>query len=164
MSRGFKAASLIPEMMNQTRKKIATPVDFTAKAKMIAGSVTIQSRERRAFIGVANWLHKARGKTAWKYIADAYAVFLLYLAISGIFMIKGKLGFKWRGATLIGAGVAVPVLYVALAGGPGSQKTTEPDEAPSVATTPPPAAAALPTPATPAAPELKALPSDDDGQ
>jgi hypothetical protein len=77
-------------------------------------------------------------------------------------MIKGKLGFKWRGATLISAGVAVPVLYVALAGGPGSQKTTEPDEVPSVATTPPPSAA--PPPATPSAPELKALPSDDDGQ
>ena len=54
-------------------------------------------------------------------------------------MIKGRLGFKWRGAILIGAGVAVPVLYVALAGGPGSQKTTQPDEAPAVktATVPP---------------------------
>lgn len=135
-----------------------------AKVTAIAGSVTIQTRERRAFIGIANWLHKARGKKAWKYIADAYALFLLYLAISGIFMIKGKLGFKWRGATLIGAGVAVPVLYVALAGGPGSQKTTEPDEVPSVATTPPPTAATPPAPATPSAPELEALPSDDDGR
>jgi hypothetical protein len=163
-----------------------------AKVTAIAGTITIQTRERRAFIGIANWLHKARGKKAWKYIADAYAVFLLYLAISGIFMIKGKLGFKWRGATLIGAGVAVPVLYVALAGGPGSQKTTEPDEAPAVQTatapaaSPPPevAPAASPPEVAPAAattacdpfrsphgcaepaakPELKALPSDDDGQ
>jgi len=128
-----------------------------AKATAIAGQVTVQTRERRAFIGVANWLHKARGKKAWKYIADVYALFLLYLAISGIFMIKGKLGFKWRGATLIGSGVAVPVLYVMLAGGPGSQKTTEPDDRPApalqTASTPPPADDK---------PVLRPLPPDDD--
>lgn len=94
------------------------------KVVAIGRTVTIQTRERRAFIGVANWLHTARGKKAWKYISDAYAVLLLYLAISGMFMIKGRLGLKWRGTILIGAGVAVPVLYVALAGGPGTQKTT----------------------------------------
>lgn len=138
-----------------------------AKVTAIASTVTIQTRERRAFIGIFNWLHKARGKAAWKYLADAYAIFLLYLAISGIFMIKGKLGFKWRGATLIGAGVAVPVLYVALAGGPGSQKTTEPDEPRVVQSTPaaaPPEVAPTPAPATPPMPVLKELPPDDDGQ
>jgi len=156
------------------------------KVTAIAGDVTVQTRERRAFIGVANWLHKARGKKAWKYIADVYALFLLYLAISGIFMIKGKLGLKWRGGTLIGAGVAVPALYVALAGGPSSQKTTEPDEQPAavvrMASTPTPAPTPAPTPIVTAPPppesaqkpcdpftsmhgcsDVKALPSDDDG-
>jgi hypothetical protein len=93
----------------------------------IGTQVTVQGRERRAFIGLANWLHKARGKKAWKYIADAYALLLLYLAGSGIFMIKGRLGFRWRGAVVIATGIAVPVLYVVLAGGPGSQKTQDPD-------------------------------------
>lgn len=153
-----------------------------AKVTAIGTEVTIQGRERRAFIGAANWLHTARNRKGWKYVADTYAVLLLYLAISGIFMIKGKLGFKWRGATLIGAGVAVPVIYVALAGGPGSQKTTEPDEAPAVKmatvpTTPPEVAAPTAQPARcdpftamhgcadPAPkPQLKALPPDDDGR
>lgn len=85
-----------------------------AKVTAIGESVTIQGRERRAFIGAANWLHTARQKKGWKYVADAFAVLLLYLAISGIFMIKGKLGFKWRGALLIGVGVAVPVAAVLL--------------------------------------------------
>jgi hypothetical protein len=97
-----------------------------SKVTAIGTEVTIQARERRAFIGLANWLHKARGKKAWKYVADAYAVFLLYLAISGIFMIKGRLGFKWRGMLLISTGIAVPVLYVLIAGGPGSQQTQDP--------------------------------------
>src|SRR5690606_3735770 len=87
-----------------------------AKVTAIGDTVTIQGRERRAFIGAANWLHTARNKAGWKYVADAYAVLLLYLAISGIFMIKGRLGLKWRGALLISAGVAVPVFAVVSSG------------------------------------------------
>jgi uncharacterized protein len=119
----------------------------------IGTQVTIQSRERRAFIGLANWLHKARGKQAWKYIADGYALLLLYLACSGIFMIKGRMGLRWRGATVIGIGVAVPVLYVALAGGPGRQTTHEPDE---IVATP---GSAVPAPAQTG---MKPLPPDDE--
>jgi hypothetical protein len=94
------------------------------KVTAIGREVTVQTRARRAFIGLANWLHTARHKKSWKYISDAYAVLLLYLAISGIFMIKGHLGLKWRGTILISSGIAVPILYVALAGGPDSQKDT----------------------------------------
>lgn len=96
-----------------------------SKITVIADQVTIQGRERRAFIGVANWLHTARNKKGWRYVADAYAVLLLYLAISGIFMIKGKLGLKWRGALLISAGVAVPVSAVLLSG-PDARKAAPP--------------------------------------
>ena len=135
--------------------------------------LTIQDRKRRHFIGVANWLHTARGKKGWKYLSDAYAVFLLYLAMSGIFMIKGRLGFKWRGATLIGLGFAVPIAYVLLSGGPGAESTHAPDvrtaeNAPAPAPAPVPAAApAAAPPATPGAPAagvLKPLPPDDDGE
>lgn len=82
------------------------------KATAIGTQLTIQGRERRAFIGAANWVHTARNRKGWKYTADVYALLLLYLAISGIFMIKGKLGLKGRGAILISLGVAVPVAAV----------------------------------------------------
>lgn len=88
----------------------------------IGDTVTIQQRSSRVFFRVAVWLHATRGKQAWKYISDVYAVLLLYLAISGLFMIKGKLGLRWRGTLLVGAGVAVPVLYLVLSGGPGAPK------------------------------------------
>ncbi|HWO24883.1 MAG TPA: PepSY-associated TM helix domain-containing protein [Kofleriaceae bacterium] len=94
-----------------------------SKVTAIGDTVTVQKRESRFFFRVANWLHATRGKAVWKFIADAYAVLLLYLAISGIFMIKGKLGLRWRGTLLITAGVAVPLAYIVLAGGPDSQKT-----------------------------------------
>jgi hypothetical protein len=93
------------------------------KVTVIGDTVTIQTRRDRPFFRIADWLHATRGKQAWKYIADAYAALLLYLAISGIFMIKGRLGLRWRGATLITVGLAAPIGYLVLSGGPGAQRT-----------------------------------------
>jgi len=107
------------------------------------GDVTVQARSDRFFFRIANWLHYNRGKKAWTYVADVYAVMLLYLAISGLFMIKGKLGLRWRGTILVGLGIAVPVTYVALSGGPnkasGTRTASAPTEsAPVEAPAPPP--------------------------
>ena len=41
---------------------------------------------------------------------------LLFLALSGLFMLPGKNGLKGRGGVLVAIGVAVPVLYVVLSG------------------------------------------------
>jgi len=82
------------------------------------GTVHEDGEEPRFFLRLANWLHLNRGKKAWSYIADGYAVFLLFLASSGIFMIPGKKGLFGRGALLVGLGAAIPVLYVVLSGGP----------------------------------------------
>jgi len=83
-----------------------------------SGAVRDEGRSARAFFRLANWLHLNRGKEAWTLIADGYATLLLMLAVSGMFMIKGAKGIKGRGILLVAAGVAVPVLYVALSGGP----------------------------------------------
>jgi len=88
----------------------------------IGDQVTVQQRSPRFFLRVANWLHYNRGKKAWTYVADIYAVMLLYLAISGLFMIKGRLGLRWRGALLVGAGIAVPLCYVLWSGGPEAHR------------------------------------------
>ncbi|MDX2088914.1 MAG: PepSY-associated TM helix domain-containing protein [Kofleriaceae bacterium] len=89
------------------------------------GDVTVQARSDRFFFRVANWLHYNRGKKAWTYVADVYAFMLLYLAISGLFMIKGKLGLRWRGTILVTLGIAIPVTYVALSGGPSKASSTK---------------------------------------
>ena len=80
------------------------------------GQVVDEGQKPRFFLRVANWLHLNRGKKAWTYVVDLYAAILLFLSVSGIFMIPGKKGFLFRGAILVGLGVAVPVLYVTLAG------------------------------------------------
>jgi hypothetical protein len=92
--------------------------DRTLTAHLDSGEVNDRGRESRFFVRAANWLHLNRGKKAWTYFADGYAALLLFLALSGMFMIKGKKGLIGRGAILVVLGAAVPILYVTLSGGP----------------------------------------------
>jgi len=82
------------------------------------GRVVEEGRKPRAVLRVTNWLHLNRGKRSWTLIADLYAVGLIFLAISGLFMLPGKNGMRGRGGILVALGIAVPVLYVVLSGGP----------------------------------------------
>ena len=83
-----------------------------------SGVVHEEGQAARPLLRIANWLHLNRGKKAWTYIADFYAIFLLFLAGSGLFMIPGKKGLLGRGAIVVLLGAAVPIAYVVLSGGP----------------------------------------------
>jgi hypothetical protein len=80
------------------------------------GRVVDEGQKPRFLLRAANWLHLNRGKKAWTYIADAYAGGLLFLAISGMFMIPGRKGLLGRGGVLVLVGVAIPVVYLLVAG------------------------------------------------
>jgi hypothetical protein len=82
------------------------------------GEAVDEGQEPRFLLRVANWLHLNRGKKAWTYVADTYAVALLFLATSGMFMLAGKKGLLGRGALFVSIGIAIPILYVQLSGGP----------------------------------------------
>src|SRR5205823_3386476 len=84
----------------------------------VTGRVVAEGQKPRALLRVANWLHLNRGKRAWTVVADTYAAGLLFLAISGLFMFPARRTFLGRGGLLILIGIALPVLYVALSGGP----------------------------------------------
>jgi uncharacterized protein len=90
----------------------------TLNVNLKTGLVDDRGRDTRFFLRVANWLHLNRGKKAWTLIADGYAVLLLFLATSGMFMLPGRKGLWGRGAILVALGSAVPILYVTLSGGP----------------------------------------------
>lgn len=82
------------------------------------GKVHEEGSESRFFFRLANWLHYNRSKGAWTYIADGYAVLLLFLAFSGMFMLRGRKGIVGRGGILVLIGAAVPIAYVVWSGGP----------------------------------------------
>ncbi len=89
----------------------------TLHAASTTGHVVDEAQKPRFFFRVANWLHLNRGKKAWTSFADAYAVALLYLALSGIFMLPGRRGIVGRGAVFVLLGGAIPIVYVILAKG-----------------------------------------------
>jgi hypothetical protein len=68
-------------------------------------------RRRFAFFEV-NYLHLNTGKGFWTWFADIYAVGLLVLACTGIFILPGKKGLGGRGGWLLIAGLAIPIVYL----------------------------------------------------
>jgi hypothetical protein len=51
---------------------------------------------------------------AWTLLADVYAIALAVLAITGLFVLKGRKGLTGRGKWFVGLGVALPLVVVAL--------------------------------------------------
>jgi hypothetical protein len=90
----------------------------TLRVDTQTGRVVEQAQEPRFFLRIANWLHLNRGKKAWTFVADAYAVFLLLLSVSGLWMFPGRKGLLGRAGVIALAGALVPALYVTLSGGP----------------------------------------------
>lgn len=74
----------------------------------VAGEVL---RERRV-LAFLDALHLNRAGRAWTWLADAYAAALALLAVTGLFVLKGKDGITRRGAVLTTAGLALPALLL----------------------------------------------------
>jgi hypothetical protein len=83
------------------------------KAKVVhvdlpTGTVMIESTVPRRVLYEMNQLHLNGPKRAWTYVADLYALALILLAVSGLFVLKGRLGITGRGGWLTAAGVLIP--------------------------------------------------------
>jgi len=61
-----------------------------------------------------NFLHLNHAKKWWTYFSDLYAVSLLFLAISGLFVLKGKKGLAGRGKWLTLIGIIIPIIFLML--------------------------------------------------
>jgi len=75
------------------------------------GKVLFEGTVPRPVLMAMNRLHLNAPKRAWTWIADAYAVSLAFLALSGLFILRGKNGITGRGAWLTTLGCAIPVGY-----------------------------------------------------
>ena len=64
----------------------------------------------RPILREANALHLNDLKGAWTWIADLFALSLIFLAVSGAVMVKGGQGFGGRGKWLVGLGALVPIV------------------------------------------------------
>lgn len=74
--------------------------------------IIIETVNSRTIFRETNFLHLNNPKKLWTWIADLFALGLIILAVTGIFMIKGKNGIKGRGKWLILIGIMIPVLFL----------------------------------------------------
>ena len=80
----------------------------------IGRAVEIAFRLKRPFFFQINKIHLAQTGNLWIWISDAMAIFLLFVAVSGLFLLKGKYGLKGRGLWLTGLGIIIPLAIILL--------------------------------------------------
>lgn len=86
----------------------------TVTVDLASGEATVQMVRARPFLRMANFLHLNEPKKLWTWMADLYAFALALLALTGLFVLKGRKGITGRGAWLTGAGVLIPVVFLLL--------------------------------------------------
>ncbi|MCP4216593.1 MAG: hypothetical protein GY765_18220 [bacterium] len=86
----------------------------TIDVDMENGFAQMEVKKRRPFLRELNYLHLNQAGKGWTWVADIYAVGLFLLALTGLFVLKGKNGFAGRGKWLVIAGVALPIVFLVL--------------------------------------------------
>ncbi len=67
---------------------------------------------RRPIFYQVNFLHYNKVGNIWTWISDIFAGALILLAITGLFILKGKNGITRRGAWLTAAGLILPIIFI----------------------------------------------------
>lgn len=86
----------------------------TVSLNVTTGNALVETARERPFFFPLNFLHLNHAKKLWSWVADLYAVALAVLALSGLFLVKGRRGLKGRGGWLTAAGFAIPVVFYLL--------------------------------------------------
>lgn len=76
-----------------------------------SGEAYVEKLKRRPVFHEFNYLHYNHAKKLFTWFADAFAVALILLAVSGLFMVKGKNGITRRGAWLTLLGILIPLVF-----------------------------------------------------
>lgn len=83
-------------------------------ANLSTGAVHMEKHVKRKILYHANFLHLNHAKKLWTWVADLYAIALGLLAITGLFVLRGKKGLKGRGGILAIAGFIIPLVFILL--------------------------------------------------
>jgi hypothetical protein len=84
---------------------------ITYSVDLPTGNVLVESNPRRMVLYEMNQLHVNSPKGLWTFIADIFAVSLIFMGISGLFILKGKNGLMGRGKWFVLFGTAIPLVY-----------------------------------------------------
>ena len=85
---------------------------WSVEVSAVEGLAVIERPRDRFLLRDANYLHLNHPKGWWTLVADAYALLLLLLAVTGMFVLKGKKGLTGRGKWFVLAGLVVPLAFL----------------------------------------------------
>nr|NQU92510.1 PepSY-associated TM helix domain-containing protein [Bacteroidota bacterium] len=83
----------------------------SALVDLETGRGQIEKLRRRPIFHAVNYLHYNPTRW-WTWFSDAYAVAMVILAITGLFILRGKNGITRRGAWITALGIIIPVIFL----------------------------------------------------
>jgi len=82
----------------------------TADYHPASGTCTATVVRDRPLLRQLNFLHLNEGRSVWTYVADLFALAMIFLALSGVVLVGGRRGLWGRGGALALAGALIPLL------------------------------------------------------
>jgi hypothetical protein len=86
--------------------------DWSVDVHALEGVAVVERPRDRVLLRDFNYLHLNHPKRLWTYFADAYAALLLLLAVTGMFVLRGRKGLGGRGKWFVLAGLVVPLAFL----------------------------------------------------
>jgi len=75
------------------------------------GKVILEHTRIRPVLYEMNQLHINASKGVWTVVSDLYALALIMMAVTGMFVLRGRNSLGGRGKWLVGAGALIPIAY-----------------------------------------------------
>lgn len=81
---------------------------------LVDGSGGLEILRRRPVLNRLNFLHYNTPRKLWTWFSDLFAVGLIVLAVTGLFILRGREGITGRGAWLTSLGIIIPIIFLFL--------------------------------------------------
>lgn len=78
----------------------------------VTGKASLTYLRRRPLVFEMNLLHRASIGSTWKWVSDAMAAILLFVAVSGLFLLNGKRSLTSWGWMWLTAGLLLPLVFI----------------------------------------------------
>lgn len=95
------------------RMKVFLKGGSSLEVDMQSGEALYEALKKRPILSQFNRLHYNPGKS-WTVFSDIFAISLILITITGIFLNKGKRGILGRGGIELLAGIIIPIFFMLL--------------------------------------------------
>ena len=86
--------------------------DGSVSINLAEGTGELEIIRKRPVFNQINFLHYNTPQKLWTWFSDLYALGLIIIAITGLFILKGKNGITGRGAWLTSLGIIIPLIFL----------------------------------------------------